>query len=767
MLRPFPIVGGAYTDDSLPWSHQETVNYLPVVAEKPGTRSPSKLAMVPGMRVFADIGTGPYRGSRDVEGKRFVVSGTKLYQVAVDGVATELGTVPGTGRVCMTHNQITGGNQVVVGNGSSGYVWNTVTEVFAQITDDAFPGMKSCDFLNQYILGVEPFGRYWFHSALVDATDYNALDEYQAETSPDRIMGLIALHNEVLVFGSRTIEPWTNVPTDNAAFQLQRGSVIESGCAAGNTICKLDNSVFFLTENGQVARLNGYTPQIVSTYAMEGAIKDCDWSRAFAFTWEDKGHTVYYITFPEVGTFGWDVRQGEWHRRKSFGLDRWRLNTLFKSSGDWYGGDYQTGKLYKLDWSYALDGCDPIERIRTTGVIHDNGNRVTVNAFEVRMDAGAAQSSQHAGVAISGAMPDTGIGASVSFQYTITPDYPGQSYTLQATGLPPGLSMNGTGLVTGTPTTSGIYAITISSVDDCGNELSHDDSVMVAFELSGSLAAVDSCTPSEQVLTLTGGAEPYEASITSGAMPAGGSVSVDGDELTFSWPGGIEADTYSFTVTVTDDDGVTANFPLSVVITPDTPVLYETELVNDAIGLTIDLTVPSEAADDDLLIMAAATVSTDRMTEVGGWTTVLDTDNTYIAYKVRSGDTSVSITKTGAHRHAALLLGMQASYLQAVTGDAEAPLDITKGTDTSKLLAFVFDLSRIPDTTPPAEFRRDTGTTEPWSQIAISYNKNSTETTPQIQVFLAGCPIVAGVQSLEFVSGDAEDGNTIIEIEPA
>src|SRR5690606_25888361 len=105
-------------------------------------RSPAKLAMVPGMRVFADVGTGPHRGARDVEGKRFVVSGTKLYQIALDGVATELGTIPGTGRVCMTHNQITGGNQVVIGAGSSGYVYNTYTGTFGQITDDAFPGMK-------------------------------------------------------------------------------------------------------------------------------------------------------------------------------------------------------------------------------------------------------------------------------------------------------------------------------------------------------------------------------------------------------------------------------------------------------------------------------------------------------------------------------------------------------------------------------------------------------------------------------------------------
>ncbi len=130
-LRQFPIIGGAYADDALPFAHQETINYLPVSAERNGARFPAKLAMVPGMRVKAGIGTGPIRGMRDVEGTLYVVSGVRLYEMRPDGTSIDRSVgpsgetvlIPGTGLVRMTHNQVVGGNQVVIATGSSGYVY--------------------------------------------------------------------------------------------------------------------------------------------------------------------------------------------------------------------------------------------------------------------------------------------------------------------------------------------------------------------------------------------------------------------------------------------------------------------------------------------------------------------------------------------------------------------------------------------------------------------------------------------------------------------
>jgi hypothetical protein len=481
----FPLPDGSYSDLTRDFTQQDVVDYIPLPAQQTGTRSRVLYRTAPGLDVFASIGDGPHRGAINAEGALFIVSGSSLYEVATDGTATSRGTIPGTGRVSMAYNQITGGNQVVVGNGSSGYVYNTYTDTFTQITDAGFPGFKSCDFLNQYIVGVEPLGRYWFHSELNDALSYNTLDQYQAETSPDPIQGLIASHNEVLVFGSRTIEPWINDPVNNAAataFQLERGSVIERGCLNGNTIRRLDNSVFFIGDDRVPYRLNGYTPVPIGTPVLASAWRDLDPTRAFAFTYEDRGHVVYYVTWGDGQTWGYDVVTGKWHRRQSFGLDRWRLNSLVKWGNEWYGGDFQNGKLYRVAWGYVYEGCEIMPRRIRTGVLHSDGNPVSVGGFKVLASTGGPESTLPSSLVptISGALPDGTVDDVIDYTYTVTPAFSGQEVTLTVEGtFPPGLTLTSAGHVTGTLTTAGTYSFTITPSSDCGSGAALADVVTV------------------------------------------------------------------------------------------------------------------------------------------------------------------------------------------------------------------------------------------------------------------------------------------------
>ncbi len=52
--REINLIGGFYKDSALPWSSQDTVNWLPVASDAGGTRSPMKLRGAPGLRTLGE-----------------------------------------------------------------------------------------------------------------------------------------------------------------------------------------------------------------------------------------------------------------------------------------------------------------------------------------------------------------------------------------------------------------------------------------------------------------------------------------------------------------------------------------------------------------------------------------------------------------------------------------------------------------------------------------------------------------------------------------
>ena len=221
-------------------------------------------------------------------------------------------------------------------------------------------------------------------------------------------------------------------------------------------------------DDGSVYRANGYTPQRISTQAIEYALAQCDLTKAFMFTWADRGHKVVYLTCPDVHTWGYDCSSQKWHRRQSKGLDRWRLNTLTEWNGGWYGGD-KNGVLYLLNWDYFMEGCDEMVSSRTTGVLHDNQNRVTVHGLELKFVTGGEYTGgddvydvEARTVAVTtpppltlgGTLADGTVGAAYSDVLDPADGVPPyQDWSITAGTLPPGLSINAaTGYITGTPT---------------------------------------------------------------------------------------------------------------------------------------------------------------------------------------------------------------------------------------------------------------------------------------------------------------------------
>ena len=290
-----PILGSAYVARSINAADNRMVNLFPEIIPE-GGKEPAFLNRAPGLTKLATVGTGPIRGLWTFNGIGYVVSGLSLYSINSSYTATFLGTVSGTGPVSMADN----GTQLFIACGGPSYIYNSLTNVFVQITDPDFPGALTVGYLDGYFVFIEPNSQKVWVTALLDGTSVDPLDFASAEGSPDNLVGMIVDHREVWLYGTNSVEVWYD--SGNADFPLQRiqGAYNEIGCAATYSVAKLDNGLFWLGADargqGIVYRANGYTGQRVSTHAIEYAIAQYPIiSDAVAYTYQQEGLSLIHI----------------------------------------------------------------------------------------------------------------------------------------------------------------------------------------------------------------------------------------------------------------------------------------------------------------------------------------------------------------------------------------------------------------------------------------------------------------------------------------
>lgn len=493
MRRPINSVNGFYKDPSKPYSAQDALNVLPMMAERGGTRTLSKLVDAPGLRPFVRIGindgenftaAGAGRGMRVVDNKLFVVAGRNLWQITAAGVSINHGVIPGVGRVSMAHNQRGQGNELAIDNGQSRYVFNTQTQTLEKVTDESFPGSIKAFFIDGYLGYIEPQGRYWGHSDLSDALNYIAFDAYEAEGQPDRIVTGNVNNREVQIVGQETTEVYVNAPTGagSAPFQRASNTIYPYGSSARDSCANLGGSTILMDQN-RVVRLLSFDDARISTSVIETALQECtrqQIANAYAFTLEAEGFQIYYLTVPGKFTFGYDFKNREWHRRASTGLDWWAVTDVVMWNGEWVALDSRTGELFKLKWrGYPFDGQQELVREWVTGSISADQNPVFVHELELLFGCGGEAyepvdfPDQPAGPSITGAAPDALIGEPYTYTYTVTAgDSPitgtslrSGSSTLSAFGLSWDPS---TATVSGTPTASGTVTLIPRVIDAAG-----------------------------------------------------------------------------------------------------------------------------------------------------------------------------------------------------------------------------------------------------------------------------------------------------------
>lgn len=362
-----PILGSSYVARSVNAADNRMVNMYPEIVPE-GGKTAAFLSRCPGLRRLVAAGNGPIRGLWALKDYLYAVSGDTFYRLNLyEGTSrwkiVTKGTVTGTGPVSMSDN----GTQIFIACNPDGFIYNSDTEVFAQITDPDFPGAVKVGYLDGYFVFNEPNSSRVWVTSLLDGLSVDPLDFASAEGDPDGLVSLIVDHREAWLFGSNSIEVWYDAGLPDFPLQRIQGAFNEIGCAAPYSVAKLDNGLFWLGSDargrGIVYRANGYTGQRISTHAIEWQIQEySDISDAIGYTYQQDGHAFYVLIFPTAQTtWVYDVATQAWHERAGWdngAFVRHRSNCQVVYNNEVIVGDFENGNIYAYDLQDYSDNGD-------------------------------------------------------------------------------------------------------------------------------------------------------------------------------------------------------------------------------------------------------------------------------------------------------------------------------------------------------------------------------------------------------------------------
>lgn len=363
MLRNAPLFGLGNKGKSPNVNAQERTNLYVEVQQDPESNAIT-LYPTPGLTTFVNLGASPCRGFYQKGDVAYVVNTNTLWEIAANGAVTSRGTLlTGSGRVDIADN----GKQMLIVDGSYGYLLTFSSNAFARITDADFPAATNCAFLNGYFIVNKANTAQFFISALYDGAAWDAQDFATAESDPDNLVRPMVDNGVLYLFGDKTTEMWSD--SGAADFPLARvgASAIEWGLAARWSLAKFQDSLIFLRKNRlgalQVCVLSGNQAVPVSNPEVDYLLSTYEGAEnATGFSYVVSGHPFYQINFSSAGvSWLYDGLSKAWSRVQS-GAGRHRGEMQVNFLGKSYVTDFDNGKVYLLDENAYTDDGEPIVR---------------------------------------------------------------------------------------------------------------------------------------------------------------------------------------------------------------------------------------------------------------------------------------------------------------------------------------------------------------------------------------------------------------------
>lgn len=303
-----------------------------------GTRTTFALKSVLGTEAFADVGEVFFNGAFEFQNNIYTAYDGNLIRVDSGGAANNLGAIS-SGDASFSSNN----SYLTLAIGGTYY---TYLGGVSNPTIEPFTGAGSVDYLDQYTLITEKFGRRWAWSDLADPTTIPALNFATAEATDDNLLRVIALNGRVVLFKETGREVWTNTG-QSGADAFTRLAARNIGLKDFNLVARTDEALFFIG-NDNIARitLDGLEARKLSYPPVDTSIANR--TPTHCFYYEEKGHKFCVIRFSDDTAWIFDLATGEWHERAEGARhDPWSVLGTVKRGNDWFGCT-DAGAILKL-----------------------------------------------------------------------------------------------------------------------------------------------------------------------------------------------------------------------------------------------------------------------------------------------------------------------------------------------------------------------------------------------------------------------------------
>lgn len=394
-LQPLPLFGLGNQGKSANVDAQKRVNLYVEVQQDP-EKAILTMYPTPGLVTFVNLGeSSPVRGLYEKGESLYCVWSNKLYSIANNGATAVLGTLStSSGRVAFSDN----GTQIMLVDGTSGYIYNTNTLAFAQITDLDFPACTTVTFFNgRFVVNKTGTGQFYI-SSLYDGLTWDALDYATAESDPDNLVRVMADSGQLILFGDKTTEIWGDSGAADFPYARIGSAAIEWGLAARWSLCKFMDSLIFLRKNRlgqiQVCVQQSSMAEPVSTPEMDYIFSQyTSYSDATGFTYMLSGHPFYQINFPLANeSWLYDGQTKAWSKVQYTSGGRHRADQQAQLLAKNYVTDYENGKIYRLSEGVYTDDGAPIWR-EFVGRHVASGDYSHISQLWLEMEAGVGLQS--------------------------------------------------------------------------------------------------------------------------------------------------------------------------------------------------------------------------------------------------------------------------------------------------------------------------------------------------------------------------------------